>query len=96
MNPTSKKLIVLSLMGMLAFSVLFTPVCSTMCAVTLNVAGEIGSTSCNISSHFLVQSGVGPSDHFILILIGLFFFIGVYFIPDGFVLSPYRPPRFHA
>ena len=83
-------------MGMLAFSVLFTPVCSTMCSVTLNVVGEIGSTSCNTSSHYFFQSGVGPSGHFMLILIGLFFFIGVYFIPDGFVLSPYRPPRFHA
>jgi hypothetical protein len=95
MNLTSKKLILLSLMGMLAFSILFTPVCSTVCAAAPTASSDMNSTSCNISSHIFVQSGAGPSGHFMLMLMGFFFFISVYFIPDGFVLSPYRPPRFH-
>ncbi len=83
-------------MGMMAFGILFTPVCATMCSVTMNVAGDFNATSCNASSQIFGQSGIGSSVHFMLIPIGLLFFISFYVIPDGFILSPYRPPRFYA
>jgi hypothetical protein len=96
MNFTNKKLFWFLLMGMMAFSVLFTPVCSTLCLDSPDITDVSHRANCPVLSHSFVQIGIGLSAIFILPLMGLLFLTSSFFIPTGFILSPFRPPRFHA
>ena len=96
MNLTGKKLFLIFLMGMMAFSVLFTPVCSTLCFDGPDVTDVSHRANCPIISHSFVQVGIGLAVIFILPLIGFLFLISPNSISAGFFLSPFRPPRFQA
>jgi len=96
MKLTEKKLFLFFLMGMMAFSVLFAPVCSTKCLDSPDVADASHGDNCTMLSHSFVQTGMGLSAIFILPSMGLLFLQSTFFIPAGFILSPFRPPRFHA
>jgi hypothetical protein len=96
MDFSGKKLFLIFLMGMMAFSVLFTPVCSTLCLDSPDITDVSHRAKCATLSHSFVQTGIGLSAIFILPLMGLLFLTSSFFIPTGFILSPFRPPRFHA
>ncbi len=96
MDFSGKKLFLIFLMGMMAFSVLFTPVCSTLCFTGPDVTDISHRANCPILSHSFVQIGIGLSAIFMLPLIGLLFLISSNSISAGFFLSPFRPPRFQA
>ncbi len=84
------------LMGMMAFCVLFTPMCSTLCSDSPQAMDVSHATNCDVLSHSFVQTGIGLSAIFIMPYIGLLFLISSYFIPAGFFLSLFKPPRFHT
>ncbi len=96
MDGTGKRLFWILLMGMIAFSVLFTPVCSTLCSANPHNTDFSHGANCTILSHSFVQIGIGLSAIFILLLMGFFLVRSSYFVPAGFFSSPFRPPRFHA
>jgi hypothetical protein len=96
MDGTGKRLFWILLMGIMAFSVLFVPVCSTLCSADPHNTDFSHGANCTILSHSFVQIGIGLSTIFILPLMGLLFLINSYFIPAGFLLSPFKPPRFHT
>ena len=96
MDLTRKKCFVFFLMGIMAFSVLFVPVCSTLCSAGSNVADVSHGASCTFLSHSFTQFGIGLSAIFILPLMGLFLLISSYYIPAGFLLPLFKPPRFHT
>lgn len=52
--------------------------------------------SCSISSHSFVSIGIGLSALSILPLLGLFPLKNLTHLHEGFVLLPFKPPRFHA
>jgi hypothetical protein len=94
MDLTRKKYFVFFLMGIMAFSVLFVPVCSTLCSAGSNVADVSHGASCTFSSHSFTQFGIGLSSLFILSLVCLSLVISSVYIPKGSLLSLFRPPRF--
>jgi hypothetical protein len=52
--------------------------------------------NCSFLSHSTVLVGGGLSAFATLPLIGLFLLISTTFSPQGFVLAPFKPPRFHS
>ncbi len=96
MNCSGKKLFLIILIGTMAFSVLFTPLCPTLCFDSPDVTDISHRENCSILSHSFVQIDFGLSAILILPLIGLIFLISPNSISAGFFLSPFRPPRFQA
>jgi hypothetical protein len=92
----NKRLFLFLLMGMMAFSVLFTPVCSTLCLDSPDVTDVSHGAKCTILSHSFVQTGIGLSAIFILPFMSLLFLTSPSFFPPGFFLSLFKPPRLHA
>ncbi len=52
--------------------------------------------NCTFLSHSIVHIGIGLSFLCILPLIGLSLLVVTNFPPGGFVLDPFKPPRFHS
>lgn len=52
--------------------------------------------NCTFLSHSFVHIGIGLSFLCILPLIGLFLFVVTNFPPGGFVLVPFKPPRYYS
>lgn len=96
LNITGKRLFLFFLMGGMIVILLFTPGCFILCAAVHNATDVSHGTSCTMLSHAFVQTGTGVSAIFILSLMGLLLLRNSYFIPAGFFLSPFKPPRFHA
>ena len=96
MDCSGKKLFLIFLTGIMAFSVLFTPICPTLCFDSPDVTDISHRGNCPILSHSFVQIDFRLSAIFILSLMGLIFLISPNSISAGFFLSPFRPPRFQA
>ncbi len=96
MELNRKRLFSFTLMGIVAFSILFNPVCFTLCSASLDGTDVYHGASCTFSSHFFTQIAIVLSAIFILPFMGLLFVISSYYIPSGFLLSPFKPPRFHT
>lgn len=60
-------------------------------------SGQQGHDSiCSMASHSCIYIGAGLPPLFILAFIGVFLLTNITFIPEGFVFSLFKPPRFHA
>lgn len=81
-------------MGVVSLSVLFAPVCFSMCPANQPGPDFSQEANCALSSHSFVKIGIGLSALFTLPLLGLFLYMKRLSIPPGFVLSLFRPPRF--
>jgi hypothetical protein len=95
MNLTKKKSLLFLLLGSVVLSILFTAVCAPLCHSSHHGSDFSQGANCTFSSHSFVQIGAGLSALFMLPFMGLFLVFGVPYIPKGFFLFPYRPPRLH-
>jgi hypothetical protein len=93
MNFTRKKFILLTLMGIVVFSAMYIPLCSPLCPTNHHRIDFSQSASCAFSSHSFVQIGIGLSVLFILTFSGFALGSGIPFIPEGFYLALFKPPR---
>jgi hypothetical protein len=91
-----KKFFAYALAGILALGIPLITVCLSLCP-TVDAGSDFSRmTKCTFSSHSYVQIGIGHSTLFIISLMGLLLIMGTHILPEGFFLSPYRPPRLHA
>ncbi len=84
---TSMKKKSLLLLTILGLSILYSALCLQVCPSGDHGLGLI----CPISSHPFAYIGTELSA--ILLLMGLILLINITFMPEGFVLPPFRPPR---
>jgi hypothetical protein len=96
MHFTRKKILLLILMGGVTFVVLSVPMCAPLCPESHHGADFFQDANCTISSHSFVRSGAGLANLFILPLLGLFLIRAISSVPEGFLLSPYKPPRYFS
>jgi hypothetical protein len=87
-----KFLIVFVILG---FSFFFIGLCFQLCPSDQQSFHVIQFGNCPISSSSFAHFGNGLTGLFILPLIGLFLLRNIIFTHEGFVLLPFRPPRFH-
>lgn len=83
----------LLLLGILGFSIFYSALCFQLCPSVNHDLGFMQDANC---SSFLTYVGTGLSVLFSLALVGLFLLINTAFTPEGFVLLPFKPPRYHA
>ena len=96
MHMNGKRRLLLLLIGSMAFIVSFVVICAA-----IYPSGSYGpefpaNTDCSFTSHAFAHIGIGLSVLFILSLLGSFLIINRSIILDGFYMSPFKPPRFHA
>gem|GEM_PF-1106405 len=96
MHFTRKKILFLILMGGVTFIVFSVPMCAPLCPESHHGADFFQDENCTISSHFFVRIGAGLASFFILPLLGLFLIRSISSVPEGFFLSPYKPPRYFS
>ncbi len=91
-----KRQLLIPWIGSLALIVSLIVICAALCPSDSYGPEFPMNADCTFSSHAFVQAGIGLSVLFILSLQGLFLIINRSIILDGFYMSPFRPPRFHA
>jgi hypothetical protein len=89
-----KRLLPISLV--LGFSILASVFCLKMYTSDLLGLEFMLDGKCSVAPHSMAYTGTGISAFFILPLFGLFRLINSYPIQEGFALSLFRPPVFHA
>lgn len=89
-----KKLLPISLV--LGFSILTSAFYIQMYTPDLLGLESVLDGKCSVTPHSMAYTGTGISALFILPLFGLFRLINSYPIQEGFALSLFRPPVFHA
>jgi hypothetical protein len=94
MLPMKKKTLLIFVV--LIFSILFNAVGAQLCPPEQRGLDFIHSGHCPILTLSFLFMGTGLFLFFLLPLIGLYFVKHRVPIPDGFRLSLFRPPRFHA
>jgi len=87
-----KKSLFIILLLIVGFTILYSGLCPRLCPADQSGLDFV----CSISFHSSAHIGAGFLTLFILFLMGLFLLKDNRFTPEGFVLLPYRPPRFHA
>ena len=93
---TAKRQMLNFSIGSMVFIVSLVVVCAAICPTDSFGSQFPASTDCTFTSHTVVTIGNEQSAFFILLFLGLFLAFNKSIISDGFFLSPYRPPRFHA
>ena len=89
-----KKPLLLILTGMLTLGILYTVVCSPLCSPDLHGMDFPVDANCTFLSHLFAHIEMGLAGHFVLVAMGLFFFMHTRSIPEGFFQTPFRPPRY--
>ena len=95
MNLSRKKSSLFLLLGSVIFAVIFAPVCAPLCPSSYNGNDFSQGVNCSFASHSFVRIGGGLAALFSLSIMGLFLVFGISYIPQGFFLPPFRPPRFY-
>ncbi len=96
MNLSRKKSSLFLLLGSVIFAVIFTPVCAPLCP-NIHHGNEFSQdVNCSFASHSFVRIGGGLAALFMLSFMSLFLVFGISYIPQGFFLPPFRPPRLHS
>jgi hypothetical protein len=90
-DMTSMKKKGLLLSAVLSFSVFFIALCPQLCPPAYHGVGFTQAANCLFSATI----GSGLLALLTLSLIGSLILVNVTSIPEGIVLPPFRPPRFH-
>ena len=88
-----KRALIFNSVTMILLCTLFVVVFAPLCLFSHHDADIDTSDNCLFSAHSFTCQEDGPSAFFILPFLGVFFLISNLIIPEGLVLSPYRPPR---
>jgi hypothetical protein len=91
-----KRQLLMPWIGSLALIVFFIVICAALCPSDSYGPEFPVNADCTFTSHVFVQVGIGLSALYILSLLGLFLIVNRSIILDGFYMSPFKPPRFHA
>ena len=94
MSFTGKKLFLLVLIGLIALSAVYVLVCTPLCPTVHYGLDFSQGATCTFPSHSFVQIRIGLAALFILPLLGIFPHMKPVPIPEGFLLSLFKPPRF--
>ena len=88
--------LLISFFGSLALVVSLVVICASLCPSDSYGSEFPVNADCTFTSHVFVQAGIGLSFFFIIPLIGLLPIVNRSVILDGFYMSPFKPPQFHA
>jgi hypothetical protein len=95
MSFNRKKVLIFNSVTMILLCTLFVVVFAPLCLFSHHDADIDTSDNCLFSAHSFTYQEDGLSAFFILPFLGVFFLISNLIIPEGLILSPYRPPRLH-
>ena len=93
MKFNRKNLILFIIIGIVAYNIPVVSLCSSHCVTVNPDIDSSKDASCSISSHSFVQFSIGFSILIILPLVSLLVLIKKLYIPTGFFLPPFRPPK---
>ena len=94
MDLRNKKLLLLSLTGVLIFSAFYVAMCSQLCIAGSGGLDFTQKATCSITPHSFVHTGIIFTMLLVLPLLGIFLSFKTAEIPSGVRVSPFRPPRF--
>ncbi len=92
---SKKKYLIIKSVSIVIFCILAVAVFAPFCLLSHHDNHHENNQKCLFSAHSFTYVDNNLSLLLILPFLGIFFLISNIIIPEGFILSPYRPPRLH-